>query len=173
MAMIWDYLEIPVLAVTAGSPINLLQVITDFIKHESAPSDAQLYPTHVHHGDGAQLPVNTASADVVVTDPPYFDAIGYADLSDFFYVWLKRGLGDVFPEAFATPQTPSQRKQLHTSIGIMGTGTKASSTFSASWLRASLRPSACASQKAYLQSCSLTSQRKHGQRSSTLSLKQV
>ena len=42
----------------------------------------------------------------VVTDPPYYDAIAYADLSDFFYVWYKRTLGDIYPLNFATPQTP-------------------------------------------------------------------
>jgi adenine-specific DNA methylase len=43
---------------------------------------------------------------LVVTDPPYFDEAAYADLSDFFYVWLRRMLGDEFPEVLATPQTP-------------------------------------------------------------------
>ena len=42
----------------------------------------------------------------VVTDPPYYDAIAYADISDFYYVWLKRTLDGVFPLIFATPQTP-------------------------------------------------------------------
>lgn len=42
----------------------------------------------------------------VITDPPYYDAIAYADLSDFFYVWLKRTLGDIYTVNFATPQTP-------------------------------------------------------------------
>ena len=41
-----------------------------------------------------------------MTDPPYYDAIAYADISDFFYVWLKRTLGDLYPINFATPQTP-------------------------------------------------------------------
>nr|MBC8249094.1 DUF1156 domain-containing protein [Anaerolineales bacterium] len=44
--------------------------------------------------------------DVIVTDPPYYDAIPYADLSDFFYVWLRRTVGDQYPEAFATALTP-------------------------------------------------------------------
>lgn len=52
------------------------------------------------------LSLKEATCDVVVTDPPYFDAIAYGDLSDFFYVWLKRGLGDVIPEALVTPLTP-------------------------------------------------------------------
>ena len=42
----------------------------------------------------------------VITDPPYYDAIAYADLSDFFYIWLKRTLGDIYPQNFMTPQTP-------------------------------------------------------------------
>jgi putative DNA methylase len=37
---------------------------------------------------------------VVSTDPPYYDNIGYADLSDFFYVWLRRSLKPVFPDLF-------------------------------------------------------------------------
>ena len=44
--------------------------------------------------------------DVVVTDPPYYDSIAYADLSDFYYVWLKRSLASEYPYNFATPLTP-------------------------------------------------------------------
>jgi len=44
--------------------------------------------------------------DAVITDPPYYDNVGYANLSDFFYVWLKRTIGDLYPELFATPLTP-------------------------------------------------------------------
>ena len=43
---------------------------------------------------------------MVSTDPPYYDNIGYADLSDFFYVWLRRSLRPVFPEIFATVAVP-------------------------------------------------------------------
>src|SRR5439155_18014274 len=43
-----------------------------------------------------------SSGKVVSTDPPYYDNIGYADLSDFFYVWLRRALKPVFPDLFAT-----------------------------------------------------------------------
>ncbi|MBC7426823.1 MAG: DUF1156 domain-containing protein, partial [Bacteroidia bacterium] len=41
---------------------------------------------------------------------PYYDAIAYADLSDFFYTWLKRMLGDLFPLSFAIPQTPKEEE---------------------------------------------------------------
>ena len=43
---------------------------------------------------------------VISTDPPYYDNIGYADLSDFFYVWLRRSLKSVYPQLFATVSTP-------------------------------------------------------------------
>jgi len=43
-----------------------------------------------------------SSNKLVSTDPPYYDNIGYADLSDFFYVWLRRALRPVFPELFPT-----------------------------------------------------------------------
>ena len=45
-----------------------------------------------------------ASIDVIVMDPPYYDNVMYAELSDFFYVWLKRTAGHVYPELF-TPRT--------------------------------------------------------------------
>lgn len=44
--------------------------------------------------------------DAIVTDPPYYDAIPYADLSDFFYVWLKRSVGDYYKTSFAPSLTP-------------------------------------------------------------------
>lgn len=55
-------------------------------------------------GEKTQFEENYITA--VITDPPYYNAIAYADLSDFFYVWLKRTLGDIYPTNFATPQTP-------------------------------------------------------------------
>ncbi|MFN8703583.1 MAG: DUF1156 domain-containing protein [Rhodospirillales bacterium] len=49
---------------------------------------------------------NISSAKVVSTDPPYYDNVAYADLSDFFYVWLRRALKPVFPDLFATVAVP-------------------------------------------------------------------
>lgn len=46
------------------------------------------------------------ASHLLSTDPPYFDNIAYADLSDFFYVWLRRSLRDVYPELFSTLATP-------------------------------------------------------------------
>ena len=51
---------------------------------------------------------------VVSTDPPYYDNIGYADLSDFFYVWLRRSLKAVFPDLFATLAVPKAEELVAT-----------------------------------------------------------
>ena len=53
-------------------------------------------------------------ASVSNTDPPYYDNIGYADLSDFFYVWLRRSLKRVFPDLFATLAVPKAEELVAT-----------------------------------------------------------
>lgn len=55
-----------------------------------------------------------SSAKVVSTDPPYYDNIGYADLSDYFYVWLRRTLRGVFPDLFATVAVPKAEELVAT-----------------------------------------------------------
>jgi adenine-specific DNA methylase len=48
--------------------------------------------------------------DAVFTDPPYYDNVNYAELSDFFYVWLKRSVGELYPDLFSTPLTPKSKE---------------------------------------------------------------
>ena len=55
-----------------------------------------------------------SNGKVVSTDPPYYDNIPYADLSDFFYVWLRRSLKQVFPELFATLTVPKAEELVAT-----------------------------------------------------------
>jgi len=56
-------------------------------------------------GDAASLQLPDGSVSAVIIDPPYYDNVMYAELSDFFYVWMKRGLGDVLPEYFPAELT--------------------------------------------------------------------
>jgi adenine-specific DNA methylase len=60
----------------------------------------------VLQGTATKLPWPDNYFDAVLTDPPYYFSVQYADLADFFYVWLKRTVGDLYPELFATPLTP-------------------------------------------------------------------
>lgn len=50
--------------------------------------------------------------DAVITDPPYFDSVPYADLSDFFYVWLKRSIGQLYPQHFTAKLTPKKQEAI-------------------------------------------------------------
>ena len=68
------------------------------------------HPAVVSRGNASILTLESETIDAVVTDPPYYDNVSYADLSDFFYVWLKRSIGHYFPEHFATEGTPKKNK---------------------------------------------------------------
>jgi len=66
----------------------------------------------IHWGSATELPYPDDFFDAVLTDPPYYDNVPYADLSDFFYVWLKRTVGDLYPDFFATPLTPKAEEMV-------------------------------------------------------------
>jgi adenine-specific DNA methylase len=63
----------------------------------------------VQQGSATELPYSDNFFDAVLTDPPYYINVPYADLSDFFYVWLKRTIGDLYPE-LSTPLTPKSEE---------------------------------------------------------------
>ncbi|HAO12933.1 MAG TPA: adenine-specific DNA methylase [Planktothrix sp. UBA8407] len=59
-----------------------------------------------------KLNLPDSSLDTIITDPPYFDAVPYADLSDYFYVWLKRSIGHLYPEHFSGQLTPKKNEAI-------------------------------------------------------------
>ena len=65
---------------------------------------------NVFQASATELPFPDNYFDAVFTDPPYYDNVPYSYLSDFFYVWLKRTLGDLYPELFSTPLTPKSKE---------------------------------------------------------------
>ena len=100
--MVWDFAENNPFSGSGGNIGSQIDTITRVIS-TSLPAMAQ--------GEVSQL--NAASQTlsqlkVVSTDPPYYDNIAYADLSDFFYVWLKLSLGNSYPRLFATFSTPKK-----------------------------------------------------------------
>jgi putative DNA methylase len=68
------------------------------------------HPATVARGTATALRLPDCSVDAVVTDPPYYDNVGYAILSDFFYVWLKRTVGHLYPEHFASELSPKKQE---------------------------------------------------------------
>ena len=65
---------------------------------------------NVFMASATELPFPDNYFDAVFTDPPYYDNVPYSYLSDFFYVWLKRAVGDLYPELFSTPLTPKSKE---------------------------------------------------------------
>jgi len=107
--MVWDYPEANPFSIFAQKVFSS-SWMTQFIKHESAPEGVDFLPTKVLFGDAARASYFENQIHAIITDPPYFDSIAYADISDYFYVWLKRALGDSFPSVFATPLTPKSNE---------------------------------------------------------------
>ena len=70
----------------------------------------QLYVPVITQSSATELPYPDNYFDAVFTDPPYYDNVNYAELSDFFYVWLKRSVGDLYPELFSTPLVPKNKE---------------------------------------------------------------
>ena len=100
--MVWDYFEMNPVSGVSASWQNLLEVCIDSLAITSHIDK----PAEVRRGTATALPWPADYFDAVLTDPPYYDNVPYSDLSDFFYVWLKRSIGDVYPELFVTPLTP-------------------------------------------------------------------
>ena len=100
--MTWDYAELNTLLDGTGSFLGASKWTAESIEG-TARGDA-LSPGASGQADATR---QVSSADrVVSTDPPYYDNIGYADLSDFFYVWLRRSLRSIFPDIFSTLAVP-------------------------------------------------------------------
>lgn len=107
LPMLWDFAEPNFLGNATGSvdaavfysadPLRYLPTVTNnFVEQYDARCDCGL-------------------RDIMVsTDPPYYDNIGYADLSDFFYVWLRQSLRDTYPELFSTMLVPKAEELIAT-----------------------------------------------------------
>jgi len=104
LSMVWDYTEVNPLAGAAGDLTVSLRGIARVV--ESVPGGAHGF---VFQLDSTQA-IPSVEQPIVSTDPPYYDNIGYSDLSDFFYIWLRRSLAGVFPALFSTLLTPKSRE---------------------------------------------------------------
>lgn len=103
ISMIFDFPESNPFCLSSGSALNQLEWVLRYLDSESS---LEIPAAFYHASSGEKSQFAPKSLDASVTDPPYYDAIGYADCSDFFYVWLKKTLGDIYPIDFSTPQTP-------------------------------------------------------------------
>lgn len=104
----WDYAEVNPFSPTTGNYIDAVQWIAKFLDHAlQATSKGAL--ANVCFGSAESLPVADKSVDVILTDPPYYDAIPYSDLSDYYYVWLRRSVRSIYADRFETTITDKSR----------------------------------------------------------------
>lgn len=107
LPMVWDYSEANAFGGMAGdfmvSLKNMMRVLDEL------PNTASAYAIQADAQSQA-----ISGSKLISTDPPYYDNIGYADLSDFFYVWLRRCLKPIFPGLYATLAVPKAEELVAT-----------------------------------------------------------
>lgn len=106
LKMIYDFSDISPFAATTGSLPFALDREAFCIRELAKVRNTST----VVRGNAEKLYYDDETFDAVITDPPYYSSIYYADLSAFFYVWLKRLVGDLYPEHFALPVPPKRRE---------------------------------------------------------------
>ncbi|MEH2001956.1 MAG: DUF1156 domain-containing protein [Nostoc sp.] len=107
LPMVWDFAEINPLGNASGNAKGALDWILQFIRHESQETSKEKI---LYRSSATSMSIESESLDAVITDPPYFDSISYANLSDFFYIWLKRSIGHLYPEHFSSQLTPKKEE---------------------------------------------------------------
>lgn len=107
LPMLWDYCEANPYSGSSASWDTGFEYYSKVIEH---CSQSNSFPAIVTQSSASGLPYSDNFFDAVYTDPPYYDNVPYSYLSDFFYVWLKRSLGAVYPELFSTPLTPKKNE---------------------------------------------------------------
>ena len=107
--MTWDFGEGNPLCMSSGAWLPSVEWVSKSLCFLPGKSDG-----HSIQSDASTQSIS--SERIVSTDPPYYDNIGYSDLSDFFYVWLRRSLKPIFPELFATLTVPKAEELVATAL---------------------------------------------------------
>ncbi|MCC6973769.1 MAG: DUF1156 domain-containing protein [Anaerolineae bacterium] len=107
IAMVWDYADVNPFSGSTGNFGDALVWISQVLESTKIDFLSNYTINNVVQRDATNLDIS-GTWMVISTDPPYYDNIGYADLSDFFYVWMRRNLRDVFPHIFGTMLVPKE-----------------------------------------------------------------
>ncbi|PZT93666.1 MAG: hypothetical protein DI630_26675 [Gordonia sp. (in: high G+C Gram-positive bacteria)] len=102
--MAWDYAEVNPFSDSVGNFLSHVNWVAAGVNAMPATGDV---PGRVAQADAS---ARTYENVIISTDPPYYDNISYSDLSDFFYVWLRRSIGDVHPKVLGTLLTPKAQE---------------------------------------------------------------
>ncbi len=105
LSMIWDWIEVNPFSDSTGCFVGQLGNVTENIAAPYSPA----LDGHAFQLDAAQA-FPDVTQPIFSTDPPYYDNINYAELSDFFYIWLRCALREVYPQLFSTVTTPKSQQ---------------------------------------------------------------
>jgi putative DNA methylase len=106
----WDFAEgVPIAEASGGYP-GQIELVAKFLDHSLRMGIAASVPSIERR---SAITTQAAGYDLIITDPPYYDAIPYSDLMDFFYVWLRRTLYGISPEVDAAFRNPLGPKWDH------------------------------------------------------------
>lgn len=120
--MVWDYAEANPFCSSSGSYDNMLDWVVRCIEQLPAQGNAEVSQFDAQSDCGLRN-------IMVSSDPPYYDNIGYADLSDFFYVWMRQSLKDTYPKLFRTMLVPKAEELVATPYRFEGSTEKARDFF--------------------------------------------
>jgi putative DNA methylase len=123
LPMTWDYAEANPFSGSTGSWNSCLEWIWKVVSRTIFK-----YKGIVQQLD-ATAAINSVVTPLISTDPPYYDNIGYADLSDFFYIWLRRSIGKIYPSLFSTVLVPKVQELIATPFRFEGDKQKAAVFF--------------------------------------------
>ena len=101
--MVWDFAEAYPFGGSTGDLASYSESFCNVLEHLST---MHVDPGNVQQASATRHPLADDIAAAMITDPPYYDAIPYADLSDYFYVWLRRMLGKIHPQLLSEPLSP-------------------------------------------------------------------
>ncbi len=121
--MIWDFAEANPFSHVGGNFSMFVERIVDTIYH--LPSAIQGMSKQIN----ATISIDDIAHPLISTDPPYYDNVSYADLSDFFYVWLRRSLSSIYPNLFSTMLVPKAQELVATRYRFDGDKRKAQEFF--------------------------------------------
>ena len=106
LPMVWDFVEPAPFGGAAGDASSNVDITAEIMQGLANVPRRSV----VIRSSATSLPLPEASQDAVITDPPYYDNISYADLSDFFYVWLKRSVGFLYPDDLGGELAPKRNE---------------------------------------------------------------
>ena len=106
LAFVSDFAEVNPWCDSSGNWMGAVEWVS-----KVCASSGELPPMgHVERASAVHHPLPNDSADALITDPPYYDAVPYSHLSDFFYVWLRRSIGGFYPALFCNSQVPKDEE---------------------------------------------------------------